>query len=90
MEQDLEVVYERCCGLDVHKKIIEACVIVPEGIKRRRFKTITLDLEELCRWLKKTRGNSRGDGKHWSLLETGGQHLRKQRIRSSSCQRAAY
>ena len=27
----MEVVYERCCGLDVHKKSVVACVITPEG-----------------------------------------------------------
>jgi hypothetical protein len=26
----MQVTYERCCGIDVHKKTIVACVIVPE------------------------------------------------------------
>jgi transposase len=25
----MDVVYERCCGLDIHKRTIVACVIVP-------------------------------------------------------------
>jgi hypothetical protein len=25
----MEVVHERCCGLDIHKKLIVACTIVP-------------------------------------------------------------
>jgi hypothetical protein len=27
----MEVVHERCCGLDIHKKLIVACSIVPGG-----------------------------------------------------------
>jgi len=26
----MQVVYERCCGLDVHKKTVVACVLVTE------------------------------------------------------------
>ena len=25
----MQVVYERCCGIDVHKQTVVACVIVP-------------------------------------------------------------
>jgi transposase len=25
----MDVVHERCCGLDIHKKLIVACTIVP-------------------------------------------------------------
>jgi hypothetical protein len=25
----MEVVHERCCGLDIHKKLIVACAMVP-------------------------------------------------------------
>src|SRR6266699_4308294 len=28
-EPTMEVVYERCCGLDIHKKMVMACVITP-------------------------------------------------------------
>jgi len=51
----MEVVYARCCGLDVHKKSISACVIIREHGKatkfERRFGTFTSDLEELADWL---------------------------------------
>ena len=52
----MEVVYERCCGLDIHKKLIVACLIVP-GPKQqprkelRTFGTMTADLEQLAAWL---------------------------------------
>ena len=53
----MEVKYERCCGIDVHKKSIVACVIVPgaEGqlVKiTRSFGTMSDDLLDLSAWLK--------------------------------------
>ena len=27
--EDMQVVYERCCGIDVHKQTVVACAIVP-------------------------------------------------------------
>ncbi|WJQ15099.1 IS110 family transposase [Geobacillus stearothermophilus] len=48
----MRVLYERCCGLDVHKKSITACVLTPEGKEIRTFGTLTDDLEELVDWLK--------------------------------------
>jgi transposase len=47
----MRVVYERCCGLDVHKRSVTACVITPEGRETRTFKTMTADLLELADWL---------------------------------------
>jgi transposase len=52
----VEVVYERCCGLDIHKKTVVACVITPgpSGTARkaiRTFGTMTEDLLELADWL---------------------------------------
>jgi transposase len=51
----MEVIYERCCGLDVHKKKVVACVITPEGKEVRTFGTMTEDLLGLAEWLKKWR-----------------------------------
>jgi transposase len=51
----MEVVYPRCCGLDVHKKSISACIVIREQGKperlERRFGTYTGQLEELAEWL---------------------------------------
>jgi transposase len=52
----LDVIYERCCGLDVHKRSVAACLIVPgtHGEPRkqiRTFGTMTEDLLELSDWL---------------------------------------
>jgi transposase len=48
----IEVVYERCAGVDVHKKSIVVCVITPELRDVRTFGTMTDDLEEMANWLK--------------------------------------
>lgn len=47
----LQLVHERCCGLDVHKKTVVACAITPEGKRIRTFRTMTEDLEKLAGWL---------------------------------------
>ena len=52
----MEVVNERCCGLDVHKQTVVACVIVPgkgrEPLKEiRTFGTMTPELLEFADWL---------------------------------------
>jgi transposase len=52
----VDVVHERCCGLDIHKKRVVACAIVPgdDGQPRREvrtFGTMTAELLELGDWL---------------------------------------
>ena len=47
----MEVLYSKCCGLDVHKKTVVACIKTPEGKETRTFKTMTGDLLELADWL---------------------------------------
>lgn len=47
----MQVVYERCCGLDVHKDTVVACVLTPEGKSLRTFGTMTRDLMQLADWL---------------------------------------
>ena len=48
----MEVVNPRCCGVDVHKKTVVACVITPEKKETRTFSTMTRDLLKLKEWLK--------------------------------------
>lgn len=48
----MQVVHERCAGLDVHKKTVVACVLTPEGKEIRTFSTTTADLLRLAEWLK--------------------------------------
>jgi transposase len=48
----MEVVNPRCCGLDVHKKTVVACIIIPDKKETRSFYTMTSDLMKLKDWLK--------------------------------------
>lgn len=47
----MEIVYPRCCGLDVHKKVVVACVMTPKGRETRSFGTVTAELLRLREWL---------------------------------------
>ena len=51
----MEVLYERCCGLDVHKETVVACLRVVSGgeVVRevRTFETTTASLMALSEWL---------------------------------------
>lgn len=50
----MQVLHEVCCGLDVHKKSVMACVVWASGRRRqtREFATFTRDLLELADWLR--------------------------------------
>ena len=52
----MRILYERCCGLDIHKVSIALCVVITRDGKTeqetRRFGTMTADLLELAAWLK--------------------------------------
>ena len=47
----MDIVNDRCAGLDVHKRAVVACVITPQSKKTRTFGTMTDDLLEMCDWL---------------------------------------
>ena len=51
----MQVVYQRCCGLDVHKKLIVACLVLmsSQGVHKeiRTFSTMLADLYCLRDWL---------------------------------------
>lgn len=47
----MQVVHERCAGLDVHKRTVVVCVLVPEGREVRTFGTMTRELMEMVDWL---------------------------------------
>lgn len=52
----MQVVHTRCCGLDVHKKTVIACVLITDAdgpVRRlvRTFGTMTADLLALADWL---------------------------------------
>src|SRR6266702_6269189 len=77
----MDVIYPQCCGLDVHKKTVTACLITSiEGLEPvkeiRTFRTMTADLLALADWLQEagcTHVAMEGTGVYWkpvyNLLE---------------------
>ena len=66
----MQVVYERCADLDVHKKTVVACVLIPDGQggwgqEIRTFGTMTVELLALSDGLL-----ARG-GTHAAIESTG-------------------
>lgn len=56
MARTVEIVYPVCCGMDVHKSFVVACVAVTNEHSRtehhiKRFSTFTGDLRRLASWL---------------------------------------
>ena len=51
----MQILYPRCCGLDVHKASLTACILINESNRKerhvRRFGTMTGDVNELAAWL---------------------------------------
>src|SRR4051794_4487272 len=45
----MQVVHPRCCGLDVHKKTVVACILITaaDGTVRRQFRTFSTMTDEL-------------------------------------------
>ena len=72
----MEVVHERCCGLDVGKDEVVACVRVPNGARGRRqevrtYKTFTSQLEALASWLRDERVTAvvmEATGQYWKPI----------------------
>jgi len=53
MDANMEVVYERACGIDVHKREIVVCVITGQRkLQMKTYGTLTKDLQEMVKWLK--------------------------------------
>lgn len=47
----MNVIYERCCGLDIHKKSVVACLLTPQGKQVRTFGTMTQEILAMADWL---------------------------------------
>ena len=76
----MDVLYERCCGLDLHKRTVVACLVTPDHGRPKKeirtFATLTKDLLELRDWLTAagcTHVAMEGTGVYWkpvyNLLE---------------------
>ena len=79
----MEILYERCAGLDVHKKTVMVCVLTPgpgaEPHKEvREYQTTTAELRALAAWLREcgvTHAAMEATGVYWrpifNVLESG-------------------
>ena len=47
----MDAIYQRCCGIDVHKKMIVACLRVGSKQEIRTFGTSTEELKAMAAWL---------------------------------------
>jgi transposase len=54
--ETMRILYERCCGLDIHQGSIAVCVVIARDgnseEETRRLGTMTADLLEWAAWLK--------------------------------------
>ncbi len=78
----MQVLHERCCGLDVHKKTVVACLLTPDGREVRTFGTMTRELLRLSDWLDEQRVSHvamESTGVYWkpvyNILEDQGMEL---------------
>ena len=68
-----KIVYPICCGIDVHKSFVVACVATTDEklvttYKRKRFSTFTGDLRRLAQWLNENNCRDvcmESTGKYW-------------------------
>jgi len=77
-----KIVYPTCCGIDVHKSFVVACVATTDSAlvttyKSKRFSTFTGDLRRLAEWLAQNNCKDvcmESAGKYWipiwNILET--------------------
>src|SRR5881396_1532147 len=88
----MRIMYELCCGLDIHKASIAACALISEKGKpqeeTRRFGTMTADLRELAGWLQQKGIRHVAMGVDGRVLETGVEHFGTRRIRIAVGERA--
>ncbi|MGE5573605.1 MAG: IS110 family transposase [Bacteroidota bacterium] len=66
-----EVLYERGAGLDVHEKVVVACVMTPEGKETKSFGAMIGELLELAHHLVSkgcTHEAMESTGVHWRLI----------------------
>jgi len=49
---DDQLYYERCAGIDVHKKLLVVCLRIGRKTESREFGTTTADIRDIVAWLK--------------------------------------
>lgn len=74
----VDVVFERCAGIDVHKRTVVACRLTigdkgERAAQTQTFGTTSADLLRLSDWLAEggcTHVGLESTGEHWGVLET--------------------
>jgi transposase len=75
-EVNMETVYRRCCGIDVHKKSVTVHILPPQGQVQgepleKEFRTFSRDLRRLRGWLKNCRVSEvvmESTGQYWRAV----------------------
>jgi len=70
-EVKMDVVYKRCCGIDVHKKKIVSCFMTDKKREIKEFGTMTRDIKEMAEWLKENKCEivaMESTGSYWNPL----------------------
>ena len=72
----IEVVLERCAGIDVGKRYVVACLLTGSStesprVEKRQYEATVGELERLRQWLVGRTLYACGGGEHWLILETG-------------------
>lgn len=81
----MRIIYERCCGLDIHKASITACALITEKGEDSRRDTAFWDndggLAGTGRMAPAERNPTRGDGIDGCVVEAGVEYFRACRVR---------
>lgn len=79
----MDTMYERCCGLDIHKKTIEACFRSDKKKTHMSFGTTSAELRKLTMWLVENDCQSvamESTGSYWkpifNILELSGTDMK--------------
>lgn len=67
----MDIMYERCCGIDVHKRIIVACLKRGKKQEIREYNTTTDAIRSLTSWLLQTNCQiiaMESTGSYWKSL----------------------
>ena len=77
----MDKIYDICCGIDVHKKLIVACLNHKRKKELREFGATTRELMELAEWLQKNECEivaMESTGSYWkplyNIMESYGLH----------------
>lgn len=78
----MEMYYERCCGIDVHKKIIVACMRIGTKTETKTFESTSEELRRMATWMQENEcemAAMESTGSYWkpvyNVLEVLGQEV---------------